>query len=201
MDCDYADDLAVLDSTKNGLEESTDLICKYTSYAALRVNVKKTECIGIAKNSFQRSYTEAASVTVDSCRGSKVQQVSQFTYLGSVTSCDGRLDAESNLRIRKGFAAFNCLGKVWYNRNMLACTKVRIYRAAALTVLLYGLETWTTTKSQLHQMEVFYQRCLRRILRIKWYNKVSNGMVLQRAYSPNERLHSILSVTLVRPCI
>ena len=72
---------------------------------------------------------------------------------------------------------------IWYNRNILTQTKIRIYRAAVLTVLLYGSETWTAIKSHVHRVEVFHQRCLRRIMRIKWFSKsnTSNEIVLQRA--------------------
>ena len=40
---------------------------------------------------------------------------------------------------------------------------------------------WNTTSVQLHRFEVFHQRCLRRILRIKWYHRTSNVQVLERA--------------------
>ena len=70
---------------------------------------------------------------------------------------------------------------VWYNRNILTQTKIRIYRAAVLIVLLYGSETWTAIKSHVHRVEVFHQRCLRRIMRIKWFFNTINEIVLQRA--------------------
>ena len=70
---------------------------------------------------------------------------------------------------------------VWYNRNILTQTKIRIYRAAVLTVLLYGSETWTAIKSHVHRVEVFHQRCLRRIMRIKWFSSTINEIVLKRA--------------------
>ena len=67
MDTDYADDMALLDNCKDGLQESTDLLCKYAAQAGLCVNAKKTEAIGaiaIAKNTSQRPYTEAATVDI-----------------------------------------------------------------------------------------------------------------------------------------
>ena len=72
---------------------------------------------------------------------------------------------------------------VWYkyNRNILTQTKVRIYRAAVLTVLLYGIETGTVIKSHVYRVEVFHQQCLRRIMRIKWFSNTINEIVLQRA--------------------
>ena len=69
----------------------------------------------------------------------------------------------------------------WKNRNIQSYTKIRIYKAAVLTILLYGSEVWNTTKKQLHRFEVFHQRCLRRILRIRWLDRVRNTEVLERA--------------------
>ncbi len=43
----------------------------------------------------------------------------------------------------------------------------------------YGSEAWNTTKAQLKRVEVFHQRCLRRILRIKWFHHVRNEDVLK----------------------
>ena len=70
---------------------------------------------------------------------------------------------------------------IWYNRNILTQTKIRIHRAAVLTVLLYGSETWTAIKSHVYRVEVFYQRCLRRIVCIKWFSNTINEIVPQRA--------------------
>ena len=70
------------------------------------------------------------------------------------------------------------MSDVWYNRNILTQTRIRIYRAA---VLLYGSVTWTAIKSHVHRVEVFHQRCLRRIMRIKFFSNTINEIVLQRA--------------------
>ena len=38
LDTDYADDMALLDSTEEGLHETTDLLCKYSAYEGLKIN-------------------------------------------------------------------------------------------------------------------------------------------------------------------
>ena len=43
-----------------------------------------------------------------------------------------------------------------------------------LSVLLYGAESWKVTKSVCQKLEVFQNKCLRRILGIYWPNKISN---------------------------
>ena len=43
LDTDYADDMAIMDNSGEGLQESTDLLVHYSSYAGLRINAKKSE--------------------------------------------------------------------------------------------------------------------------------------------------------------
>ena len=50
LDVDYADDMALLDNSKDGLQETTDLLCKYATQAGLRINMKKTDVIAIDSN-------------------------------------------------------------------------------------------------------------------------------------------------------
>lgn len=43
-----------------------------------------------------------------------------------------------------------------------------------LSTLLHGSESWKMTKAISHKLEVFQNRCLRRILHIFWPNTISN---------------------------
>ena len=104
-----------------------------------------------------------------------------FKYLGVIISGDGNIDKELSARIQKSTGAFNLLSNIWKNRNIKRNTKIRIYKAAVLTILLYGCEVWNTTDKQMKRFEVFHQRCLRRILRIKWFQRITNKKVLEDA--------------------
>ena len=110
-----------------------------------------------------------------------IEQVSNFTYLGAIISADGTINRELSARIQKASGAFHQLGSIWQSRNIRTPTKIRIYKAAVLTILLYGSEVWNTTKEQIQRFEVFYQRCLRKILKVEWLYFVSNAEVLERA--------------------
>ncbi|KAL5261392.1 hypothetical protein ACHWQZ_G007182 [Mnemiopsis leidyi] len=180
LDTDYADDIALLDDNKEGLQESTDLLSQYASLAGLKINAKKTECMAVGKWTSQRPFTEknTLDLTVD---GAPIKQTGTFTYLGHKITSDSSLNPELDTRIQKASGAYNQLGNIWKNRNIQTSTKIRIYRAAVLTVLLYGSEVWNTTKTQIHRLEVFHQRCLRKIFRITWKQRVKNVQVLERA--------------------
>jgi len=45
------------------------------------------------------------------------------------------------------------------------------------SVVLYGSETWTMRKVDSDRIQSFHMQALRRILGIRWYDKVSNAAV------------------------
>ena len=180
LDTDYADDMALLDNTEEGLQESTDLLAHHSSYAGLRIDARKTQCMAVSKCASQRPYTRSDCIEL-SVEGEPVEQVSNFVYLGATISGDGTIDRDLDVRIQKANGAFHSLWKIWNSRTIKTPTKIRIYKAAVLIILLYGAEVWNTTKKQMKRFEVFYQTSLRRILRIKWFFHVTNDEVLRRA--------------------
>ena len=86
----------------------------------------------------------------------------------------GRLDEELRTRIGCVSAIFQQLFKIWRSKISLKA-KLRIYNAVVISTLLYGSETWATpTISEEKRLDVFDNRCLRRILGIKWFHRVWN---------------------------
>ena len=54
-------------------------------------------------------------------------------------------------------------------------------KAVVLTILLYGCETWTLYRKQIKQLEGFHKiTTRRRIMDIRWQDKVTNLQVLDR---------------------
>ena len=45
------------------------------------------------------------------------------------------------------------------------------------SVLLYACETWKTTNQITRTLQIFVNKCLRRIMNIKWTNKITNEEV------------------------
>ena len=179
-DFDYADDLSVLDDTEEGLQETTDLITHHCGKAGLTVNAKKTKVMSTSKYHLQRPYPEDHTLNI-TANGIECAQESYFTYLGTVISSDGSIDREISTRIGKASGAMNLLNNVWRNRSITTSTKIRLYTATVITVLTYGCAAWTTTADDMHRLEVFHQRCIRRILRIRWFDLISNSETLSRA--------------------
>ena len=180
MDLDYVDDIAALDNTAEGLQETTDNIAKYCAFGGLKMNARKTETMVVVKDTTQQPLPKDKTVNI-TIEGNPVKQITQFTYLGATITSDGKIDKEISVRIGKATGAFNQLNNVWKNKNISISNKVKIYVAAVLiTILTYGCEVWSTTQVQMKRLEMSHQYCLRRILRVRWFHRVRNEEVLNR---------------------
>ena len=60
-------------------------------------------------------------------------------------------------------------------------TKIRLYKTLVKPVLMYGCKTWKMDEGDAKKIDVFQNRCLRRIMKIKWQDKISNRELLERA--------------------
>ena len=120
-----------------------------------------------------------------------------FTYLGSTLSRDANIDLEVNNRLSKANSAFGRLRKkVWDRRGISQETKLKVYVAVVLTVLLYACESWTVYSCHARKLNNFHIRCLRIILSIKWQDMVPDTEVITRAGIPS--IHTLLQKAQVR---
>ena len=194
-DVDYADDIAALDDSEAGLQETTTLIARSASDANLKINVSKTKVMCINKHHVQRPYPFEVTLNVN-LDGTLLDQVSYFQYLGQTLTCNGSIDKEIDLRIGKASGAFNMLNNIWKNNSIKITTKVDIYSSSTLTVLLYGCSTWPTNERHLQRLEAFQQSCLRRILKVKYFHHVTNVEIRRRTKC--QPIHLIISEARLR---
>ena len=176
----YADDCAIVAHTADDLQELTNSLSSATKRFGLTISIKKTEVL------FQPAKGSTAALPNIVIDGKPLNNVESFTYLGSSLCSTNSLDKEISNRIAKASASFGRLRKrVWNVRGLKKETKCSVYRAAVLSALLYGCESWTLYRRHTKLLEQFHQRCLRNILNIKWFHRVSNSRVLQQAQMPS----------------
>ena len=109
-----------------------------------------------------------------------------FTYLESTLSREANIDMEVNNRLSKANSAFGRLRmKVWEWRGISQDTKLKVYMAVVLTVLLYACETWTVYSRHPRKLNHIHTKYLRIILSIKWQDMVPDTEVLTRACIPS----------------
>ena len=164
-DLHYADDVTLLESSSDRGQRALYALQRAGEKVGLAISKSKTKTLGFGE-------TE----TVINLDGEIVEAVNHFRYLGSEVMSSGRLDEELRTRTGRASATFGQLFKIWRSKISLK-TKLRIYNAVVISTLLYGSETWATTISEEKRLDVFDNRCLRRILGIKWLHHVRNTTV------------------------
>ncbi|CAH1258397.1 WDR6 [Branchiostoma lanceolatum] len=123
--------------------------------------------------------TEPATFSI---KGTALKKVPTFTYLGSVLNSTCGITDKVHRRIGLASTSFGRLAnRVFLNKDLTTKTKVAVYSAICLSILLYASETWTLYRSHIRMLEQFHMRCLQRILGLMWWHKVPHTEVRRRA--------------------
>ncbi|XP_059049895.1 uncharacterized protein LOC131844918 [Achroia grisella] len=172
----FADDAAFVANSAAELQSMLDKFSQACSLYAMYVNTKKTVVL-------TQGIQEAPLISLN---GTLLEVVDRFCYLGSTVSNNLSLEAEIDSRIGKAATMFGRLStRVWYNKYLTIKTKMVVFQASILSILLYGAETWTTYAKQESRLNTFYMRCLRKILGISWRDRVTNERILEIAQLPS----------------
>ncbi|KAK3545686.1 hypothetical protein QTP70_010891 [Hemibagrus guttatus] len=169
-DLDYADDLGLLAHRHQDIQQKTERLSEIASTIGLKVNNKKTQVL-------RKNVTSNTPIAID---GTPLEDVQEFVYLGSKVTTDGDCNKDINTRVSKANQAFAMLKPIWRTTSLSIHTKIKIFRSNVISVLLYGSECWKTTTAIEQKLEVFQNKCLRRILKIFWPNTISNEELRRR---------------------
>jgi hypothetical protein len=167
MELLYADDLVIICETEKLLNEEILSFERATQAWCLTISVKKTKIL--IANSDGESVSEPLVI-----RGEQLERVKEFVYLGITETEKGGSVTEIERRINLGYYKFNDLKKSIWNQSAISLkTKVQIYRATALSTVLYGAESWTCTDKEYSRLNAFNTKPLR-VLTRKQRNEISN---------------------------
>ena len=86
-------------------------------------------------------------------QGHVVESTDCFTYLGSDIHSSERSTPEILRRIGLASNIFGRLANIWKRTELSLQTKIRLYNALVISVLLYGSETWTLLKADERRLE------------------------------------------------
>ncbi|VDO84206.1 unnamed protein product [Schistosoma curassoni] len=170
-DLDFADDLVLLSQSQQQMQEKTTSIAAGAS-TGVGLNIHKPERKILTYNTACTN-----PIKID---GEDLEDVKTFTYLDSITDEQGGSDADVKARIANARAAYLQLRNIWNSKQLSTNTKVKIFNTKVKIVLLYGAETWRTTKVIIQKIQVFINSCLRKILRIRWPETISNNLLWER---------------------
>ena len=83
------------------------------------------------------------------------------------------------------------IDSVLKSRDITLPTKVRIVKAMAFPVVMYGCKSWTVKKAESQRIDAFELWCWRRLLRVPWPASRSNQSIL-RKISPEYSLEGLM---------
>jgi len=87
--------------------------------------------------------------------------------------------------------AITNLDSILKSRDITLPTKVHLFKAMVLPVVMFGCESWTIKKAEHQRIDAFELLCWRRLLRIPWIARRSNKSILKEI-SPEYSLEGLM---------
>lgn len=133
----YADDLVLLAKSEEGMKEMVKRMKNYLKKKRLQLNTEKSKMMCFRKGGGRRRKIEWK------WRGERIEEISEFKYLGYVFRRNGENEGHIKKLKRKGNIVMR---QVWslYERKFWEDFKKRLmlFKYLVLGVILYGAEIW-----------------------------------------------------------
>ena len=118
----FADDSALIAHSAGDIHRFVDALDNASSKFDLNINIRTTEMM------FQPNSTTTMKEDIN-VNETTLTPVQEFTYLGSIISRDGYIEAELQKRMSKAIMSFGCIReRLWNNHNVSIKVKWRICR-------------------------------------------------------------------------
>ena len=134
---------------------------------SLKLNIQKTKIMA------------SGPITSWEIDGETVETASDFILGGSKITAYGDRSHEIKRRLLLGRKVMSNLDSIFKSRDITLPTKVRLVKAMAFPVAMYGCENWTVKKAEHQRIEAFDLWCWRRLLRVPWTARTSNQSILK----------------------
>ena len=185
----YAYDTVLLAESEEELQEIVDIVNEAGKSYNMKMNARKTKTMVISKK-------EGTTVTIR-IDGTEIEQVQSFIYLGHKITQDGRSEEEVKRRIGIARTAFSKMNNTLTKPLIPMETRLRILKCYVWSTLLYGAETWTISNVMKQRLCAFEMWCYRKMMNIKWQDRVKNEEVIQRANIKERLFRTIKKRTLI----
>ena len=173
-DLRFADDIALLADSEEDLQTLINKVHEISKKYGMEISIPKTKTMVFDSNSKDpvKANIQIENTTLD--------QVDKFKYLGVTFTASNDSTTEIRCRLMQASIVLGKLQRIWKDDDISLKTKLRLLNALVYPVLLYGSEIWTIKKADRKKIEAFELRCYRKILNIKWQDKIKNEDVIAR---------------------
>lgn len=204
----YVDDAAFILLNRTEAQAAIRLITSHFKRFGLTVHTgdrnkedkSKTEFVFIPAPTHSPTPSDTADINIDDNRF--ISSCDKFQYLGTQITSTLKCDTDINNRIKKAQFLFFALNKpVFRSKDISIDIRRRIYVAIIINTLLWGCESWPLTVANRRKLDVFHNRCCRRIMNLTIYDVMADHS-FTNAYVRKETgilpLHSYLELRRAR---
>ena len=163
-DLRFADDIDQMSKSKDHLQEQVNELNRSGEEFGLFINIDKTKVMVMGE-------TSQVDIQIN---GQKIECVDQFVYLGSLITKDNDCSKEVRRRIGVASGSFGALTEMWESGEVSINVKLMLLESCVMSTLMYACETWTLKKTDRDRLNAFEMECYRKILGVKWQDKVRN---------------------------
>ena len=173
-----ADDTTLICSSKQELLDLLKQTKEASEKRGLLLNTRKTKIMVFDKNR-----TDFSDFLLED---EKIEEVEEFTYLGSIIDTKCSSAKEIKRRIAMAKSTVHNLTTIWKSRGVSIGLKIRLLKSTAFAIALYGCESWAPTEADRKKINAFEMWCYRKLLRVSWTEKRTNEWILDKiAYKSN----------------
>ena len=196
----YADDVALLSPSANGLQFLIDKLILFFDSLCLNINVNKTKYIVFGNRKMLRPGWKMYMY------GEQIERVSSCKYLGIILDEDMSIKSDVKRCCKSFLAQFNSM---YYKFNFLDRSQI-IFLFNSFCKSFYGSELWSSNlnkRGSFDSISVAYHNALKKILNLsKWHNnhlaaEMSNMLLFKHFLSEKIVCHFISIVRNPSPCL
>ena len=175
----YADDTTLMAESEEELKSPLMKVKEESEKVGLKLNIQKMKIMA------------SGPITSWEIDGETVETVSDFIWGDSKISADGDCSHEIKRCLLLGRKVMTNLDNILKNKDITLSTNVRLVRAMAFPVVMYGCESWTVKKAKHRKIDAFELWCWRRLFRVPWPEGRSSQSILMEI-SPEYSLEGLM---------
>ena len=175
----YADNSTLMAESEKELKSLLMKVKEESEKVDIKLNIQKTKIMA------------SGPITSWQIDGEIVKTVADFIFLGLKITADGDCSHEIKRHLLLGRKVITNTDSIWKRKDIILSTKVHLFKAMILPVVMYVCESWTRKKAEHWRIDAFELWCWRRLLRLPWTARKSNQSILKEI-SPGCSLEGLM---------
>ena len=178
----FADDIVLCSDGETYMPEYLDNWRRALEDRGMRISRPKTK--------FMDLILDMIMAKEESRLGEELQRVHHFKYLGSSVDETGGMATEITQRASAAWINWKRCSGVLCDRRMPVKLKGKVYKTVVRPALLYGAETWATTRGQEARLEVNEARMLTWMCGVTMRDNIRNEHIrgTTRVVQPSKKI-------------